>query len=162
MYSGTAEFATAEGAMAVEQFGMARSVWDIGVLPGFTEDMASMGLSAIFVAIILGLVFVMRTVTGNRLFRFNAIWMAIAILIACPIAAMGLNFIPGFAQAHTNVAGEDYTFLFATFLFQTFNLYVMWTTGWFFPFAHIIHNSIFVIGFNLAFSYSSNVPCQLK
>lgn len=154
IYSSAQEFqtATSDEPFAAQEFSIATSFWDVAVLPGFTEDMAAFGLSAVFVAILGGLILIMGKITKSSVFKYNKFWHVGAILIASPMAAIGLGFIPGFAQAHASVGGTNLPFIFATFLFQTINLYVMWATGLFLPLAHIIHNGIFVFGFAFAFS----------
>ncbi len=150
----TVEFATAGSTepLSSQQFSVARNLWDVGVLPGFTEDMAAFGLSAVLIVAFSLVLLIMKRITNNNIFKYNFGWHILAILIACPIAAVGLGFIPCFAQAHESVAGSNIAFLVATFAFQTINLYVMWITGMFFPLAHIVHNAIFVFNFVFAFS----------
>lgn len=155
VYTQAQEFATADDKpYAYNQVGVARSIWDVGVMPAFTEDTAALGLSAVFVFAIGLWLFLLRKITKNNIFKYGIVWHIIAILVACPVASIGLGFIPGFAQAHSNVGGNDISFLFAAFFFQTINLYVMWATGLLLPIAHLLHNAIYIFGFSVALSVS--------
>jgi len=153
MYSNIGEFATAPGdVMAVQKHGLLTTLWDIAINPGMTEDGASVFLSAFFFMLIMfGRIF-LKKITKSNFFNYNKAWYIFAVFIACPIASLGIGFIPGFAQAHQIVAGQNIAYLFATFLFQTINLYVMWFTGLFLPLAHIVHNGIFALGYSFALS----------
>lgn len=146
VYADVQEFAVGTEAMAVEKFGIANSIFDIGIIPGFTEDISALIIASFIIAILHLIRMVIKLITKSNLFNMNLFWNSLFILISCPIA----SFI--FMKAHNVVAGSNIQFLFSAWLFQTFNLLVMFYTGFFLPLAHIIHNSIFAFGFAVAFS----------
>lgn len=152
VYAQTAAFAVGDQTLAVQDFGFARSLYDTAVIPAWVEDFASYGLSWVIVIFILLLVYAFRVFTKSDFFKIGIGWITTAILVACPIAAAGLGFIPGFAQAHEIVAGQNFSFFVSAWFFQTINLYVFWTIGLIFPIAHLVHNSIFLFGFATVFS----------
>jgi len=122
VYSSTAEFSF-EGsteALSSQEFGIARSLFDVGVMPSFTEDMVSLGLSAVIVMLLSILFWLFKV-------KYGTLQHAFAVFVACPIAAFT------FMLAHESVGGTNVQFFFAAWLFQTINLYVMWFTAFFFP-----------------------------
>lgn len=143
--------------LAVENKGFFTSIYDTAIIPGYVEDFASFGLSVAITMFILLVIYSWHIFTKNNFFKINLGWVITAIIVACPIASIGLGFIPGFAQAHQIVGGQNLAFLASTALFQTLNLYVFWITGLIFPLAHIVHNSIFVLGFSVALSITLSI-----
>lgn len=148
LYNGFAEFSQ-EGVseqLAVEQFGIGQTILSIGIIPAYTEDMASFGISVFLTIAFLLVIYSLGVATRAKWFKITPPFIVIAILISCPIAALI------FSQAHEIVAGQNIQFLFAAWIFQTINLYVIWFTGLFIPLAHIIHNSVFALGLTTALS----------
>jgi hypothetical protein len=147
LYQDVSSFATGQGVDSVARFGLLRSVYEVGFAPAGVEDMNALGMSAVFVVLILLSIMLIRKLSGMSFFDAKKkAWYYFAIIIACPITALV------FSTAHEAVAGQNIPFFIIAWAFQTVNLYVMWFTGLFFPLAHFIHNSIFVLGFAIALS----------
>lgn len=153
IYGNVAEFSGSAGDISARnQFGIARSVFDVGISPGYTEDIVSLLMSAVFMLAIVFFTWILFFFTKNKFFKFNKLWLNVSIPFVTLLASIGLNFVSGFSQAHELVGGENIFFLISTVLFQWINLMIMWYTHLFLPLAHILHNTIFVLGFNVAFS----------
>jgi len=147
-YSTSLEFsqAGASETLATATQGLFPTLWNLGINPGFVEDMISFGMSIAFVAIILLWRWLMLNITKNPIFKLNKIWYTFSYILGSGLAALS------FSKAHEIVAGQNTSFFIIAWIFQTFNLIVMWSTGLFLPLAHIIHNSMFALGFAVAFS----------
>ncbi len=137
------------GEFAVDRLGAGGTILYVGIMPGFTEDIVTFGLSAVFVTTILLLIKIFDLIFKIGIKVLSRLVLTIAIIIACPLASSGIGFVPGFASAHENVGGQNLLFLATAFVFQTANLYVMWFTGTFLPIAHIVHNSVLALGFTI-------------
>jgi len=160
VYSNIVEFASADQAYAYQEIGIGRSIFDVAFIPALTEDIASLLLASIIIVVINLLGYFLKIKNTKLVYL-------IGVIIACPIAAFGVgSLIPGFAQAHGLVAGSNIGYYFATWIFQTLNLYVMFLTGFFLPLPHFIHNAIYVVGFNVAFGVALfSIPyiiCKIK
>ena len=148
VYNSISAFASSEETSALQEFGIGKSIYDVGIVPAFVEDMAAFSLSAAIVAFELLLVSIAYFTTKNKFFSplKNPLWYYASFIIASPIAALF------FSRAHEVVAGQDILFFLVAWIFQTINLYIYWFTGIFFPIAHFVHNSLYVLGFAVALS----------
>lgn len=110
------------------------------IIPGVLEDF-SYNYTFPLLLVILGSIVI--HIAGFNVSRIQVIAL---ILGACFITSIGYNIfvIPGFTTAHIPAYGENPQNFIGIFMFSYGQSVVNMITGWFVPFAHIIHNALIV------------------
>jgi len=120
------------------QLSVGTELYTATVIPGLLEDFSYNLVFPLMIVITGALVI---HLTGRDVSRTQIIAL---ILGACFISSLGYNVwvIPGFASAHVPAYGQQPTAYLGAFIFSYGQSTVNLMTGWFIPFAHIIHNGI--------------------
>jgi hypothetical protein len=121
------------------QIGPTEEMWTSAVIPPIVEDLAF--LFVLPMVLTLFTLLILERVgyddPGRKL-------ITVVVVASCLVASTGYNiwFLPGFTSAHIPTYGGNQGAFVGAWVFSFGQSLVYMFTGWFVPFAHMIHNGI--------------------